>query len=144
LSAVKLASDPNNPIRMLDSATTEELRAEAMKHLGILTEAGILDLEALPLPNGGTTNQPVRGIDQSGVSRNEVSLTGANRANECQPARSVASNGATPQKPIRLTVSNGGAETTEGTAAADNASQRQEPRRLLSVKAFEKPIDCRG
>jgi hypothetical protein len=32
LTAIKLAGDPNNPLRMLDTATTEELKAEIMKH----------------------------------------------------------------------------------------------------------------
>jgi hypothetical protein len=58
LSAVKLAGDPNNPARIRDGATLEELRAEMMKHLGILIEGGLIDLEALPMPNRGITNQP--------------------------------------------------------------------------------------
>src|SRR5580658_10233877 len=33
LTAIKLAGDPNNPVRFKDDATTEELRAEVMKHL---------------------------------------------------------------------------------------------------------------
>jgi hypothetical protein len=39
-----------------------------MKHLGILTEAGIIDLEAVLVPNSGIANQPLRGTDQSGVT----------------------------------------------------------------------------
>ena len=68
LSAVKLAGEPNNPLRVFDNATTDELRAEVMKHLCRLIEGGVIDLEALPVPNGGIANQPLRGIDQSGVT----------------------------------------------------------------------------
>jgi hypothetical protein len=55
---MKLAGDPNNPVRIRDSATAEELRAELMKHLGILIDGGLIDLEALPAPNRGIANQP--------------------------------------------------------------------------------------
>jgi hypothetical protein len=65
---MKLAGDPTNPMRAYDNASTDELRAEIMKHIGILTEAGILDLEASTVPNGGMANQPLRDIDQSGVT----------------------------------------------------------------------------
>jgi hypothetical protein len=58
LSAMKLAGDQNNPVRIRDDATLEELRAEMMKHLGILIEGGLIDLEALPVPNRGIANQP--------------------------------------------------------------------------------------
>ena len=44
LSAVKLAGDPNNPARFKDDATADELRAELMKRLEILTSAGLIDL----------------------------------------------------------------------------------------------------
>jgi hypothetical protein len=47
LSAMKLAGDPNNPVRIRDDATLEELRAEMHKHLNILIEGGLIDLEAL-------------------------------------------------------------------------------------------------
>jgi hypothetical protein len=47
LSAVKLAGDPNAPARIRDDATLEELRAEMHKHLNILIEGGLIDLEAL-------------------------------------------------------------------------------------------------
>jgi len=56
LSAVKLAGDPNNPVRLKDDATTEELRAEIMRRLGVLQEAGVLDLTALPTPKRGVAN----------------------------------------------------------------------------------------
>jgi hypothetical protein len=57
LSAMKLADDPNNPVRIRDDATLEELPAEMIKHLGILIEGGLIDLEALPAPNRGIANQ---------------------------------------------------------------------------------------
>jgi hypothetical protein len=50
LSAVKVAGDPNNPVRFMDDATVDELREEIMRHLGILIEGGVIDLEALPAP----------------------------------------------------------------------------------------------
>jgi hypothetical protein len=56
LSAVKLAGDPNNPVRLKDDATTEELRAEIMRRLGVLQDAGVLDLQALAVPKGRTAN----------------------------------------------------------------------------------------
>ena len=58
LSAVKVAGDPNNPARFNDNATADELRAELMKRLEILTSAGLIDLQALPVPAGGIANQP--------------------------------------------------------------------------------------
>jgi hypothetical protein len=53
LSALKLAGDPNNPARFKDDATADELREEILRRLSALREAGILDLEALPVPDGG-------------------------------------------------------------------------------------------
>ena len=47
LSAMKLAGDPNNPLRIRDDATADELRAEIMKHLNVLVAGGIIDLEEL-------------------------------------------------------------------------------------------------
>ena len=58
LSAMKLAGDPNYPLRLRDDASLEELRAEMHKHLNILIEGGLIDLEALPAPNRGIANQP--------------------------------------------------------------------------------------
>jgi hypothetical protein len=58
LSAMKLAGDPNNPVRIRDDASMDELRAEMHKHLNILIEGGLIDLEALPAPNRGVANQP--------------------------------------------------------------------------------------
>jgi hypothetical protein len=56
LSAVKLAGDPNNPVRIKDDATTEELREEVMRRLALLSEAGVIDLKALPAPKHKITN----------------------------------------------------------------------------------------
>ena len=67
LSAVKLAGDPNNPVRFKDDASADELRQEVMRRLGILAEAGVIDLAALPAPKGGIANQPISG-DQSGLN----------------------------------------------------------------------------
>jgi hypothetical protein len=39
LSAVKLAGDPNNPVRFKDDATADELRAEMMRRIA---ECGML------------------------------------------------------------------------------------------------------
>jgi hypothetical protein len=48
LSAMKLAGDPNNPVRMLsEDATADELREEVNKHIVRLDDAGVLDLEAM-------------------------------------------------------------------------------------------------
>ena len=57
LSPVKLAGDPNNWAPFKDDASTDELREEIM-HLGYLVSAGIIDLKALPVPDGGIANQP--------------------------------------------------------------------------------------
>jgi hypothetical protein len=40
LSAMKLAGDPNDPMRIRDDASTEELRAELMKRLAELADRG--------------------------------------------------------------------------------------------------------
>ena len=69
LSAVKFAGDPNNPARFKDDATADELRAEIMKRIAILQDAGLIDLKALPPPQGGTANQSIPGVDQSGMPR---------------------------------------------------------------------------
>ena len=68
LSAMKLAGDPNNPTRFKDDATADELRAELMKRIVTLQDAGLIDLKALPPPHGGTANQSMRGVDQSGIN----------------------------------------------------------------------------
>jgi hypothetical protein len=58
LSAMKLAGDPNNPFRIPDDATADELRAEVMRHIARLSDAGVLDLRALlPAPKGGIADQ---------------------------------------------------------------------------------------
>jgi hypothetical protein len=68
LSAMKLAGAPNNPVRFKDDATADELREEVMRRLGILAEAGVIDLKALPVPDGGIANQGPPSVDQSGVN----------------------------------------------------------------------------
>jgi hypothetical protein len=68
LSAVKLAGDPNNPVRFNDNATADELRAEIMRRLEILTSAGLIDLQALPAPDRGTANQSIPRVDQSRIN----------------------------------------------------------------------------
>jgi hypothetical protein len=62
LSAMKLAGDPNNPVRIRDDASMEELRAEMMHHLGILIDGGLIDLEALPVPNRVDQCQAVQAV----------------------------------------------------------------------------------
>jgi hypothetical protein len=68
LSAMKLAGDTNAPIRFKDDATVDELREEVMRRLGILAEAGVIDLKALPEPKGGIANQGPPSVDQLGVN----------------------------------------------------------------------------
>jgi hypothetical protein len=68
LSAVKLAGDPNNPARFKDDATADELRAEIIKRLTALSEAGVLDLTAVPVPEDGIGNRAVAGVDQSSMN----------------------------------------------------------------------------
>jgi hypothetical protein len=68
LSAIKLAGDPNSPARFKDDATADELRAELMKRLHVLTSAGLIDLEALPAPSDGIVKRPKRSVDQSGIN----------------------------------------------------------------------------
>ena len=68
LSATKILGDPNNPVHFRDDATADELRAEIMKRLEILTSAGLIDLQALPAPKGGIANQPIPSVDRSGIN----------------------------------------------------------------------------
>jgi hypothetical protein len=53
---MKLAGEPNNPMRVWDNASVAELHAEIMRHLGILVEGGVIDLEALPVPKRRIAN----------------------------------------------------------------------------------------
>jgi hypothetical protein len=53
-------------VRFKDDATADELREEVMRRLGILAEAGVIDLQALPVPKAGIANQPISG-DQLGL-----------------------------------------------------------------------------
>jgi hypothetical protein len=60
IATIKLSGDPHNPLRMFDTATADELKAEIMKHLKIL--APVLDLEPLmALADGSATGDPLRG-----------------------------------------------------------------------------------
>jgi hypothetical protein len=51
-----------------DDATADELRAEIIKRLTALSEAGVLDLTAVPVPEDGIGNRAVAGIDQSSMN----------------------------------------------------------------------------
>ena len=42
---------------MIHNATADELREEIIRRLGVLHEAGVIDLKALPVPGGGIANQ---------------------------------------------------------------------------------------
>jgi hypothetical protein len=54
--------------RRRDDATADELRAEIMKRLAVLTSAGLIDLAALPASSDGIANQPIPSADQSGIN----------------------------------------------------------------------------
>jgi hypothetical protein len=56
LSAVKLAGDPNNPVRFKDDATADELLAEMMRRIAEMRDAGVIDLTALPPPKRRIAN----------------------------------------------------------------------------------------
>jgi hypothetical protein len=66
--SVKLAGDPNNPARFKDDATADELRAEIMRRLAVLHEAGLIDLQALPAPSDGIVKRPKRSADHAGIN----------------------------------------------------------------------------
>jgi hypothetical protein len=53
---VKLVGEPNDPMRVWDNATADELRAEIMHHLGVLIEGGVIDFEALPASKSRAAN----------------------------------------------------------------------------------------
>jgi hypothetical protein len=53
---MKLAGDPNNPVRFKDDATADELRKEVMRRIAELSEAGAIDLAALPPPKSRIAN----------------------------------------------------------------------------------------
>jgi hypothetical protein len=65
LSAVKLAGDPNNAVPFKDDVSLDALRDEIVRDLGRLVSTGVIDLKALPLPDGGIGNRPIPGGDQS-------------------------------------------------------------------------------
>jgi hypothetical protein len=68
LSATKILGDPNNPARFRNDATADEERAEIMQRLRILVSAGLIDLKALPVPDGGIANKSIPGVDQSRIN----------------------------------------------------------------------------
>jgi hypothetical protein len=53
---VKVAGDPNNPVRFEDDATADELPAETLRGIAAMSEAGLIDLEASPRPKRGIAN----------------------------------------------------------------------------------------
>jgi hypothetical protein len=57
LSAVKLAGDPTNPVRIHDDASLDELRELVKLHYERL--APVLDLEVIGAPADGMAKQPV-------------------------------------------------------------------------------------
>jgi hypothetical protein len=59
---MKLIGDPNSPARFKDDATADELLAEVMRHIARLTDAGIIDLEALPAPKRPVSNWSIEAI----------------------------------------------------------------------------------
>jgi hypothetical protein len=58
LSAVKLAGDPNNPVRIKEDASLEELRELVKLHYDRL--APVLELDAIAAPGDGNANRDVR------------------------------------------------------------------------------------
>ena len=56
LTATKILGDPNNPVHFRDDATADELRAEIMKRIAMLQDAGLIDLQALPAPKRKIAN----------------------------------------------------------------------------------------
>jgi hypothetical protein len=68
LAATRILGDPNSPVDIKDNATADELRAEIMKRIEILVSAGLIDLKALPMLDGGIANQPFCDVDQSGIN----------------------------------------------------------------------------
>ena len=87
LSAVKLAGDPNNPTRFKDDATADELRAELMKRIATLQDAGLIDLKALPPPHGGTADRRYpASISRGSTGSDFYTIVIAHCVNRCHPA----------------------------------------------------------
>jgi hypothetical protein len=72
LSAVKLAGDTNNAVPFKDDASLDEIREEIMQDLGRLVSTGVIDLKALPVPDGGISESAAAGVDQSGCQRGVI------------------------------------------------------------------------
>ena len=62
---MKLAGDPNNPVRIADDASIEELKAVVMKDLERL--APVLDLKALAALSDGVAKREVQ-VPQGGAA----------------------------------------------------------------------------
>ena len=83
LSAVKLAGDPNNPVRFKDDATADELREEIMRRLSELQEAGVIK---------GWNSEASRfsaSINRASTGSDFYTIRVANCANQCHAAQSV-------------------------------------------------------
>ena len=62
---MKLAGEPNNLVRFKDDATAVELRAEVMRRLMILQEAGAIDRKGWNSESAGSWRRsigPQRGV----------------------------------------------------------------------------------
>ena len=93
LSPMKLAGDPNSPVRFKDDATADELRAELMKRLRILVSAGLIDLSFAPAGrwNSASAGSWRRSIGhQRGVTLYTLFLANC----ECHAANAFVSNSA--------------------------------------------------
>jgi hypothetical protein len=64
---MKVAGDPNKPVRFKDDATADELPAETLRRIAATSEAGLIDLQALPVAKD-TGNRPAHGVDPSGLN----------------------------------------------------------------------------
>jgi len=91
LGAVKLAGDPSNPLRMMDNATAEELKAEIMRHLRIL--APVLDLEPLiALADGSATRDlPQAGAGNGASASHRMKKRAARDGDQCVAGTSTGS-----------------------------------------------------
>ena len=73
LTATKILGDPNNPVHFRDDATADELRAEIMKRIATLQDAGLIDLKALPVAASGIANQPT--IDRASTGSDPYTMS---------------------------------------------------------------------
>ena len=90
LSAMKLAGDPNNPTRFKDDATADELRAELMKRIVTLQDAGLIDLKALPPPHGEQRiSRYPASINRASTGSDFYTIVIAHRVNRCHARKCV-------------------------------------------------------